>query len=87
MNLILFMKFKVLFHIFLICAALSRVDLHGLFLGYASEVKCVNSLGQDETQRCSDYISILNGTVWSLPIPVPEGYKCFAGQQIESPYC
>ena len=30
---------------------------------------------------------MLNGTTWSLPIPVEEGRKCLAGQVIEYAYC
>ena len=52
-----------------------------------SAVRCVNSLGREETTRCSDYISTCDQDSWSLPIPLENGQKCYQGQTIQSSLC
>lgn len=59
-----------------------------LFTGCGDgEYKCVNSLGYEETMRCSDYKALCSASGFARPIPVQDGYKCFNGQEIEVSLC
>lgn len=52
-----------------------------------SEYKCVNSLGYEETMRCSDYKAPCTSNGFTRPIPTQSGYKCFNGMEIEMSLC
>ena len=67
--------------------ALSSLPFPDSPAGCDSSVRCVNSLGAEETYRCSDYKSVCQGETWSRPIPLENGRKCYNGQEIDSPYC
>lgn len=47
----------------------------------------MNSLGYEETMRCSDYKASCSASGFARPIPVQDGYKCFNGQEIEVSLC
>lgn len=47
----------------------------------------MNSMGYEETMRCSDYKAPCSGDHLTHPIPVREGYKCYQGQEVAVSLC
>lgn len=78
---------KSVFSILLISYVFCWYLLLRWLIGCNSEIRCVNSLGHEESSRCSDYKSTCQGDSWSLPIPLETGKKCYNGQEIDSPFC